>query len=340
MDVTRRTALQALMGLTALPLSNSPSVGQGAVASRSSPTVEDVTFPSQGASLRGLLFLPEDSGTRPPIVIMAHGTTATVRMVTDRYAEAFARAGLAVLLYDHRNLGRSGGEPRQEINPWIQCRGYLDAIRFAQTLDGIDPTRLALWGDSYSAGEVIVVGAVDDRVKAIVAQCPVCGAEMPSHEPSRANFEAVREILLRGDVSGSPETTIGPMPVVSPDQAGTPSLLPPIQAFRWFVDYGGRAGTHWINRVTRCVPDTAVPYNPVLCAPYVRAPILMMVAPEDEMLHANYEVASFAYDLMPEPKEWYDIRDGHFGLLYYPGEVFEEASRRQIEFLRRRLLSV
>lgn len=337
MDITRRTALQTLLGFTAFPIAGPPSVVRGSAVRRSAPTVEDVVFPSEGTSLRGLLFLPEDSGTRPPIVIMAHGTTATVRMVVDRYAEVFSGAGFAVLLYDHRNLGRSGGEPRQEINPWIQCRGYLDAISFVETLDSVDPDRIALWGDSYSAGEVIVVGAVDDRVKAIVAQCPVCGAETPSHEPNGDNFRAIRETLLRGDVSGSRDTTIGPMPVVSSDQAGTPSLLPPIQAFRWFIDYGGRAGTHWINRVTRCIPETTIPYSPVLCAPYVRAPILMMVA-EDEMVHANYEVARFAYDLMPEPKEWYDIRDGHFGLLYYPSEVFEEASRKQTEFLRTRLL--
>jgi len=30
-------------------------------------------------------------------------------MVADKYAEAFSCAGLAVLLYDHRNFGRSGG---------------------------------------------------------------------------------------------------------------------------------------------------------------------------------------------------------------------------------------
>ena len=31
----------------------------------------------------------------------------------------------------------------------------------------------------------------------------------------------------------------GPMPVVSSDQLSNPSLLKPIQAFRWFVDQGG-----------------------------------------------------------------------------------------------------
>lgn len=173
--------------------------------------IEPVEFRSEQAMLRGLLFRPE-SGTEAPVVIMAHGTSATIRMVADEYAKVFRRHGLAVLLYDHRNFGASEGEPRQEINPWIQCRGYLDAIDFVQTLDGIDHGRIGLWGDSYSAGEVLVVGAVDDRVTAIVAQIPVCGDVAPTLEPAQANFDAIRASLLSGDVAGGPDATLGPCP--------------------------------------------------------------------------------------------------------------------------------
>jgi len=296
--------------------------------------IEEVEFRSQGALLRGLLFRP-DGVELAPVVIMAHGTSATIRMVADEYAEVFRRNGLAVLLYDHRNFGASGGEPRQEINPWIQCRGYLDAIDFVEELDGIDGNRIGLWGDSYSAGQVIVVGAVDDRVGAVVAQIPVCGSKPPDLEPSQANFDAIRTCLLDGDVTGGPDMTVGPLPVVSPDQLGTPSLLEPVQAFRWFMDRGGRHGTGWLNHVTRVVPETPVPYNPVLCAPFVSPPILMMVAPNDEMTHANYEVSRLAYELLPEPKQWHDIAGGHFGLLYHPSALFDEAARIQSSFLQR-----
>jgi hypothetical protein len=41
-----------------------------------------------------------------------------------------------------------------------------------------------------------------------------------------------------------------------------------------------------------------------------------------------------AYDLIPTDKAWYDIRDGHFGLLYHPGERFDEAVGVQAEYLR------
>ena len=91
------------------------------------PAVETVEFASQGTVLRGRLY--HGPGPRPSAcVVMTHGTSATIGMVTDRYAEAFHDAGLAVLLYDHHGFGASGGEPRQEINPWIQARGYRDAL--------------------------------------------------------------------------------------------------------------------------------------------------------------------------------------------------------------------
>jgi len=50
-----------------------------------------------------------------------------------------------VLLYDHRNFCASGGEPRNQINPWLQARGYRDAITYAATAPGVDGDRIALW---------------------------------------------------------------------------------------------------------------------------------------------------------------------------------------------------
>jgi pimeloyl-ACP methyl ester carboxylesterase len=296
-----------------------------------------VEFPSEGATLRGRLYVRERASRHLPGVVMAHGTSATITMVADRYAEMLYEAGFAVLLYDHRSFGLSGGEPRQQINPWVQMRGYRDAITFMETLPGIDATRIAIWGDSYSAGQVIAVGAIDARVGAIVAQVPACGSQPPPDDPDGSLFAAIRETLLNGDVCGSPETTIGPLPVVSFDQLGTPSLLTPISAYRWFIEYGGRHGTNWLNWVTRVMPTTPAPYHPGLCAPHLQAPILFMIAPEDEMPGSHPAVSRLAFAAAPAPKELFEIGGGHFGLLYYPSELFDQASRVQRDFLIRYL---
>jgi uncharacterized protein len=296
-----------------------------------------IQFQSEGATLRGSFYVPDG---RPPYatVVMAHGFTATVHMVADRYAEALQAAGFAVLLYDHRNIGASDGEPRQEVNVWVQARGYRDAVTYLQTRSDVALDRIALWGDSNSAMQVTVLGALEERVAAVVAQIPSCGPQKPEMEPSEGVLRKMKDTFERGNVAGTPETTTGPMPVVSFDQLGTPSHLKPLTAFRWFMEYGGRFQSTWQNVAIRVVPPTPVPFNPYLAAPFIKADILFMVAPGDEMVMANPDVARATYELIQSYKEYPEIPGGHFGLLYYPSELFDRASKLQTDFLARRLL--
>jgi cephalosporin-C deacetylase-like acetyl esterase len=144
---------------------------------------QDVEFTSQNILLRGRLYRNGKSTGLRPAVVMTHGFSATITMVVDRYAEVFAEAGFVVLLYDHAGFGRSDGEPRQVINPWVQARGYLDAVSYLGTVDGVDLSRVAVWGDSLSGGEAVVVATIDERVAAVVVQVPVCGPREAPEDP-------------------------------------------------------------------------------------------------------------------------------------------------------------
>jgi len=296
-----------------------------------------VEFSSLGVTLRGHLYLPKNTDHKVPIVIMAHGFSATISgMVADRYAESFQAAGFAVLLYDHYSLGISDGEPRQHFNAWVQARGYIDAIDFVTTLSKIDQKRIAVWGDSTSGAEVIVVGALDDRVGAIVTQIPGDMDELPA-DPDGALFEAFREVFLQDDFEYIPNNISEPMPVVSFDQLGTPSIMKPLTAFRWFIEYGGRFGTNWQNWATHSSPNRPEQFSSFLCAPFLKAPILMVIAKDDEMPGASSELAREVYKAAPEPKELFEIDGGHFGLLYYPSPIFAQASQAEVDFLKKYL---
>ena len=297
---------------------------------------QDVVFESEGAELCGWLYSP-DTPPPWPLVVMTHGTSATKQMVLDRYAEVFAAAGLAVLLYDHRGFGASGGEPRQQINPWIQSRGYRDAITFGTTLDDIDPTRIAVWGDSYSCGAALVVAALDERVAALVVQCPALGTDVPPDDTDGTLRESMKRMVRSGTVDPAANEIAGPMPVVWDDQDQRPSALKPETAFRWFTGYGTRQGSNWQNEVTIVRPKDPE-WLPGLCAPDVSCPALFMVSPKDEMARANPAVARDAFEKLNGPKELVDIPGGHFGLLYYPSETFDQASATQSRFLTENLL--
>ena len=124
------------------------------------PMRKDVEFKTQdGVTLRGWHYLPDQRSGKVPTIVMAHGFSAVKEMYLDKFAEVFAEAGLGALVFDNRNFGASGGEPRQEIDPWEQVRDYRDAITFVETLPETDADRIGIWGSSYSGGHVLVVGA-------------------------------------------------------------------------------------------------------------------------------------------------------------------------------------
>jgi hypothetical protein len=298
-----------------------------------------IEFQSEGATLRGRLYLPEPQSDKYPVIIMAHGYSATIEgMVADRYAEVFCRGGFAVVLYDHRNLGISDGEPRQQLDRWTQARGYRDAIDFVFTLPQIDTSKIGLWGDSMSGDESLVVASIDHRVKAVVAQVPACGRTMPPSDPDGKLYEQIKHTFLYGNIDATPETIIGPKPVVSFDQQTIPSMLSPLTAYHWFMEYGARYNTKWINNATFVNPNVPVKFTSALCTPYIKAAILMMVSYDDEMPGANSEVARYAFEIAPQPKKLIEIDGGHFGILYYPSPLFDMASSAQVEFYKEYLI--
>lgn len=302
-------------------------------------TYRVVEFSSHGATLRGRLYRP-DGATRPPLVIMAHGTSATITMVSDRFAEAFADGGLAVLLYDHRGFGASDGEPRQEVNPWVQVRGILDALAFAETLqDEVNTARIGLWGLSYAGSLVIGATAIDHRCRAMVVQVPACSAEPAPRDPDGSLFAALRATVESGDLAAPPLTVTGPLPVVASDQIHNRSLLTPLSAFRWFMEHGSRHGCLWENRITRVIPTTPAPYHAGLCAPHITVPSLWIIAVDDEMAGSNPIVSRGVFDAAGGRKELIEIRGGHFAGLYPPAPPFDAVSGAERDFFRRELFA-
>jgi cephalosporin-C deacetylase-like acetyl esterase len=88
---------------------------------------QDIEFKTEdGITLCGWHYLPDDRRGKVPTIVMAHGFSAVKEMYLDRFAEAFADAGLGSIVFDNRNIGTSDGQPRQEIDPRcarVQCRG-------------------------------------------------------------------------------------------------------------------------------------------------------------------------------------------------------------------------
>lgn len=141
----------------------------------------DISFrTSDNVTLRGWLFTPESATNKVPCLVMSHGWSALKEMDLDAFANYFtSKLALSCLVYDQRGFGDSDqkdGHPRQEIIPSLQQSDISDAITFAQSLSEVDPTRIGIWGSSYSGGHVLFAGAVDRRVKAVLSQVYALGS--------------------------------------------------------------------------------------------------------------------------------------------------------------------
>lgn len=293
-----------------------------------------VEFTSDGAVLRGRLYLPD----RQPaaVVVMAHGFSATIPMVMDRYAECFRERGLAVLAFDHRGHGSSDGEPRGEINSWVQALGYIDAIGAARAHTEIGSSPVALWSDSLSALAALGVAALDDGISALVCQVPALGGEEGPDDADGERLSAMQRFLKTGLVRSPPDEWRS-SPVVSADQAASSSALKPLTAYRWFIEYGGRYGTGWTNRVVFTAPSNAPEFDPFAVAPLVRVPTLFAMSADDEMPGAASQVTRAVFDLIAGPKELIEVEGGHFGLLEHPSRAFDRTSEAQAAWLTRTL---
>lgn len=131
-----------------------------------------MSFPRDGEQIAGILYVPDD-GARPcPCVVFAHGFSGTMDWILPDFAAAFCAGGLAVLTFDYRGFGLSGGAPRQIVDSERQLDDIRAALDFDRDRPEVDPRRIGLWGTSLGGSHVVRIAAEDPRVAAVVANVP------------------------------------------------------------------------------------------------------------------------------------------------------------------------
>jgi fermentation-respiration switch protein FrsA (DUF1100 family) len=272
---------------------------------------QDIEFDAEGVILRGWLYLPDGAAGPVPTVVMAHGFSAVKEMYLDSFAEAFATGGLGALVFDNRNFGASDGEPRQEIDPWAQVRDYRHAITYAQIRPEVDADRIGVWGTSYSGGHVLVVGAIDKRVKCVVAQVPLVSGFRNIQRLVRQDFLAPNREAMNADraarYAGEPPAMV---PVVDPDPMAV-SALPTPDSWEWFSETGKGKASAWRNEVTLRTVEMLMEYEPSAYLERISpTPLLMVVAALDHLTPSD--LALEAYGRAREPKKLVLLPDAHF----------------------------
>jgi len=247
------------------------------------------------------------------------------------YAVHYQEAGFAVLAFDYRHFGSSGGEPRQLV--WIpyQLQDYAVAVEYARGLKEIDPDRIALWGTSGSGGHVIVVAARDHRIACAVAQCPGldgrASALMAFKRDGLKNISLIvhgQRDLVRSWLGLAPHK----IPLIG--KPGSKALLPCQDAYDGYREL---IPDGFINEACVRIAIRADKYRPVTEAKNVRCPVLLQICEND-----SFTPLSAAEKTEKKLGKYAEVRHypiGHFDI--YFGEDFERSITDQLEFFRRHL---
>lgn len=280
----------------------------------------DVTVPVPGADLAAWWYQPTTQGPWPTVV-MAHGFGAVKDMFLDRFAERFARAGLAVLVFDHRGFGHSTGEPRQEADPEQQARDYRHAITWLRAQPQVARERIGLWGTSYSGGQVLQVAAQDRRVACVVAQVPIIsGSEQLRRRVPPEQQQAVHD----GFAQERDRLAAGHAPTwraLIPEADGPSPIYRAPEAVA-FYGQGLALSSTWRNRVTLSSVAMSAEFEPGAHIHRISpTPLLMVVTTHDTTTPTDLALA--AYERALQPKQLVLLPGDHF--VPYQRE-FEKAS--------------
>lgn len=291
-------------------------------------TVEPLYVPCDQEMIAADFYIPK-TNNKSAVIIMAHGFAGLRQFKLIQYAQRFAQAGYAVILFDYRYWGGSTGKPREMISINSQLEDWKTMIQYASTFKFIDNRRIVLWGTSLSGGYALSLASELKNIQAIMVQIPyVDGAETAKLYPLQRYPQALK--LSSQDYMGS-KMGLNPkrLPVV--DQYKL-CFMPTADSYYGYLsivnpDY------YWSGEVPARVFFNLMRYRPIQLVRQINIPVLFIAAQHDSLIpiESSREAATNIAPFVSY-HEW-DMK--HFDI--YHGSWFEKAVTTQLEFLHQHI---
>ncbi len=188
---------------------------------------ETVSFMTEdGLELKGWLIPPRSVRGRAPALILCHGQGANRSDFTE-LAVSLSRRGYAVLTFDFRGHGESGGR-RTSLGHHEQ-KDVRAALGFLLRRQDVDPDRIGIFGFSLGGAAAIMAAAGTDGLRAVAADSAFTSLRNQAREAITGFYRLPAfpflhlsvlgyELYFQTDVDAvSPESVIGriaPRPVL------------------------------------------------------------------------------------------------------------------------------
>jgi uncharacterized protein len=127
---------------------------------------------ASGDAIEAWVYRPEGNGPHPAIV-MAHGIGGIKAGGLAPFAARFRAEGFVAIVFDYRNFGGSGGQPREALSVPREREDYSTVIGWAVKQPYVDARQIIIWGTSFAGMHVVELAVSDTRLVAAVAQAPL-----------------------------------------------------------------------------------------------------------------------------------------------------------------------
>lgn len=259
---------------------------------------ENKTFRSGDATLDGTLHLPVGREALGAVVV-THSASKPLRdaLLYQHLKEMLPPLGIAVLTYDRRGSGRSGGNLKDSDYAML-ADDAIAAVRILKADARIDPERIGIWGLSQGGWLSLLAATRSADVRFVISiAAPLVTPDV------QMMFRS--ENVLR--INGYPQAEIEQMRAArnavddymrgTGDRAAAQRLVDAVQGKPWFDQLylgrtvGDRATSRWRKEIE---------YDPLPTLDQVHVPTLILFGANDPVVPVATSVARINTRLRPE----------------------------------------
>lgn len=264
-----------------------------------------------------------------PAVVLVHGFGATHEMRLAQYEQAFSDAGMVVLSFDFRNIGASGGTPRQLVSVRRQLADIDGALDFVRADQAVDADRVGIWGTSMGATHVMLTAARHPELAAAVVQCPVVNTQNAAFASGLGHVVKLAGPILGDLFRAALRLPRRYLPIVG-DPGSAAVVTVPGAKDGWYGMVP--EGAVFDNRVTAAVGAELVVRNASRQAADIRMPFLVCVSDRETLMDPR--IAARCARIAPRGEALHYPAD-HFDVYHAP--LVDTIIADQTVFLARHL---
>lgn len=260
-----------------------------------------VRFESQGETLAGVLLTPGEARAPLPALVVAGAWFTVKEQMPLRYAQEMAVRGYAVLAFDFRGFGESGGALRQRETPANKVADLVAAAAYLAGRPEVDARRVGALGICAGAGYVVHAAAQAPVLRAVAVVAPWLQdrAIVEAVYGGAAGVQALRErgLAARAEQARTGRQAFVPAASLEDERAlmfGAP----------YYTEPGRGVIPAWRNEADLAFWPDWLDFDSLAAAPGMRQPFAMVhaeTAAVPQGAHAFFDAVS-----VPKRQLWLD----------------------------------